>query len=229
MRIVIVEDEVMVARRLERLVREAAGVPVTIAVAHAIDQAAALLAGAAEAVVLLDLNLSGEDGFDLLRRAAAEPFQVIVVSASTDRAIEAFELGVVDFVPKPFSRERLSVALERARARRGAAAARFLAIADTGGIDLVPLDQVVAIRGADDYSEVETADGRTLLHKKTLAALEGTLPADFLRVHRSHIVNLHYAARLVSHGGGRHELVLTRGRSAPVGRGHVDALRKRLG
>ena len=233
MRIVIVEDEVMVARRLERLAHQAAGAPATIEVAHSLDQAAALLEGAAAdrsaAVVLLDLNLSGEDGFDLLKRAAAAPFQVVVVSASTDRAIEAFELGVADFVPKPFTAERLALAFERVRGRGGPTqAVRHLAIADTGRVELVALDDVVAIHGADAYSEGAAAGGRRLLHRKTLAVLEAMLPADFVRVHRSHIVNLRHAARLLAHGGGRHELVLTGGASVPVGRRHLDALRKRL-
>lgn len=235
MRIVIVEDEVMVARRLERLARQAAGAPSTIEVAHSLDDAAARLEDAAcardEPVVLLDLNLSGEDGFDLLKRAAASAFQVVVVSASTDRAIEAFELGVVDFVAKPFTAERLALAFDRVRGRRDPEmrALRHLAIADTGRIELVALDEVVAIHGADDYSEVETAAGSRLLHRKTLAALEAILPADFVRVHRSHIVNLRHATRLLAHGGGRHELVLTHGGSVPVGRRHLDALRERLG
>jgi DNA-binding LytR/AlgR family response regulator len=228
MRLVIVEDEPMVARRLERLTREVIGATAKIEVAYDLDAATAIVRADAAAVVLLDLNLSGEDGFDLLRRAAAEPFQVIVVSANTDRALEAFDLGVVDFVPKPFTRERLAKAFERARAGRGERRTRRLAIAGTGRVDLIPLDEVVAVRGADDYSEVETADGRTLLYKKTLTALEVMLPAEFVRVHRSHIVHLRYAARLLSHGGGQHELVLTNGRRAPVGRTYLNALRTRL-
>jgi two-component system, LytTR family, response regulator LytT len=134
----------------------------------------------------------------------------------------------VDFVPMPFTQERLAKALERARSGGREPRARRLAIAGMGRVDLVSFEDVVAVHGADDYTEVETADGRTLLHKETLNSLEGTLPPEFVRVHRSHIVHLRYASRLLSHGGGRHELVLTNGKCAPVGRAYVDALRKRF-
>src|SRR5690606_21849668 len=111
MHVVIVEDEVVVARRLERLVRSVLGDALErIDICSDLRTATDVLAGANDAVVLLDLNLGGRDGFDLLRRAAAEPFQTVVVSANADRAIEAFELGVVDFVPKPFTAERLEKA-----------------------------------------------------------------------------------------------------------------------
>jgi two-component system response regulator LytT len=131
MRIVIIEDETIVARRIERLVRRILGPKIErIDTATNLPGAVELLGRAQNAVVLLDLNLSGSDGFDILRRAVAEPFQTIVVSANTDRAIEAFELGVVDFVPKPFTEERLSMALERVAQHKGldGRAPSFLAV-----------------------------------------------------------------------------------------------------
>lgn len=231
MRIVIVEDEVLVARRLERLARAALGESLE-RVDRCTDLAGAaeLLARAEEAVVLLDLNLAGRDGFDLLRRAVAEPFQTVVVSANTDRALEAFELGVVDFVPKPFTAERLATALERAResAREPAGRTAYLAVTVAGRVDLVAVDSVRAIHGADDYSELETGDGRRHLHKKTLSQLERLLPADFVRVHRSHIVNLRHATSLASEKDGRRVVVLSSSATVPVGRAYAAQLKQRM-
>ena len=220
LRVVIVEDEMLVARRLERMTREALGPRLSqIDCATNLTEAVKLLERIDDAVVLLDLNLSGADGFDLLRRAIAEPFQVIVVSANVDRAIEAFELGVIDFVPKPFSAERLARALERVAGERGEqeVAPRFLAATLAGRLDLIAIDSVVAIHGADDYSEVETLGGQKHLHKKTLAALERLLPPDFCRVHRSHIANLKHAIRLTTGEGGR-RLIMSNGTQLPVSR-----------
>jgi two-component system response regulator LytT len=229
MRIVIIEDETVVARRIERLVRRILG-PKLEGVDTAADLGAAveLLDRVQDAVVLLDLNLSGQDGFDILRRAVAEPFQTIIVSANTDRAVEAFELGVVDFVPKPFTEERLGKALARVafgdKAERGAPA--FLAVTLAGRVDLVSVESVIAIHGADDYSELETSDGRRHLHKKTLTMLERMLPPHFQRVHRSHVVNLRFAERLSSEDGGYRVLHLSNGSCVPVSRTHARKLRE---
>jgi len=224
MRILIVEDEPLVAQRLERMAREVLGNDLLgVHTAATIDAAATKLDNTDDVVLLLDLNLGGTDGFDLLRRAVAEPWSTIVVSGSTERALDAFELGVVDFVAKPFTAERLSLAFQRVRERRGSARTRYLAVAYAGHIELVPLADVVAIHGDDDYSSVELANGQRRLHKRTLADLERLLPTDFLRVHRSHIANLQHARGLE----GR-VLKFANGKDVPVGRAYVRLLSDRL-
>ena len=229
MHIVIVEDEAVVARRIERLAHRILGAKLErVDMAATLGAAVEALRRAEDAAVLLDLNLRGEDGFEVLRRAAAEPFQTIVISANTDRAVEAFELGIVDFVAKPFTEERLAKAFarlgsgDRAEGRQAA----FLAVTLAGRVDLVAIESVVAIHGADDYSELETADGRRYLHKKTLTALERLLPPHFKRVHRSHIVNLRFARELGADDGGRRLLKLTNGSCVPVSRAYAAELRK---
>lgn len=229
MRIIIIEDEPVVARRIVRLSRRILGANLErVDTATDLAGAVELLGRVQDAVVLLDLNLSGQDGFDILRRAVAEPFQTVVVSANTDRAIEAFELGVVDFVPKPFTEERLAQAFNRV-AFSDTAPARapaFLAVTLAGRVDLVPVESVIAIHGADDYSELQTFDGRRHLHKKTLATLERLLPPHFQRVHRSHVVNLRFAEQIGPDAGGRRILRLSDGSCVPVSRSYAGKLRR---
>jgi DNA-binding LytR/AlgR family response regulator len=225
MHVVILEDESMIARRLARLTREILGDDLqSVQCVSDLDSASALLANHPDALLLLDLNLAGQDGFEVLRRAVVEPFQTIVVSANTARAIEAFELGVVDFVGKPFSAERLAKAMERARQGTRHERARFLAVSIAGKVDLIPVESVVAIHGEDDYSSIETLDGRKHLHRKTLTALECLLPPEFRRVHRSHIVNMKQVARVQTHEGGVRTVVLANGTSVPVSRSGGKAL-----
>ncbi len=64
-------------------------------------------------VLFLDLNLNGKDGFDLLKTSVSGAFHVIIISAHTEQALKAFEYGVLDFVGKPFNKERLARALDR--------------------------------------------------------------------------------------------------------------------
>jgi DNA-binding LytR/AlgR family response regulator len=224
MRILIVEDEPLVAQRLERLVREVLGAELAgLHAATTLDAAIARLDKADDMVLLLDLNLGRDDGFDLLRRAMIEPWSTIVVSGSSERALEAFELGVVDFVAKPFTIERLKIAFQRVRERRGSERTRYLAVAYAGHVELVPLTEVVAIHGDDDYASVELANGQRRLHKRTLTELEGLLPPEFLRVHRSHIVNLQRVRKLE----GR-LLKLANGTEISVGRAYAQQLASRL-
>lgn len=230
MRILVVEDEVVIARRLVRLVREILGDQVgRIDTCDHLDDAAGQLAAAAFDLVFLDLDVQGDDGFDLLRSAVAGSFHTVVVSAHTDRAIEAFELGVVDFVAKPFTLERLRQAVDRARGVTAVAQPlRYLAVRAADGLELIAIDQVHHISAADDYAELHLGDGSTRLHDKSLATLETLLPRHFVRIHRCHLVDLRRAAHLRAEPGTRYALVLADGTELPVGRTRVAALRDRM-
>jgi two-component system, LytTR family, response regulator LytT len=88
---------------------------------------------------------------------------------------------------------------------------------------VVPLADVVAIHGDDDYSSVELLNGQRRLHKRTLAELEALLPPEFLRVHRSHIANLQQVRGLADR-----VLKLANGSELPVGRVYAQQLAERL-
>jgi two-component system response regulator LytT len=230
MRILIVEDEPLVRQRLLRLCTELAGTRARFDAVADLEAAGDRLQRSVYDGLLLDLNLGGEDGFELLRRAVAGRYHCVVVSAHRDRALLAFEHGVLDFVPKPFSRERLGQALERlldvGRYRSGSA--RYLGIWRAQGTALVELAEVVWIRADGDYSELRMRDGRSELHDKSLAALSTVLPTDFVRCHRSYLVNLRHIRSLHSGSGSRYWLVLGDGAELPVGRAHIAALRSEL-
>lgn len=231
MRILLVEDEEMVARRLERLLGEIlAGQPLHLQRAASVAEAQGVLEKSAIDVLFLDLNLNGRNGFQILADAASRSFQTVVVSAHEEQAIRAFEYGVTDFVPKPFTVARLRQALdrvaERAPARR--AALRYLAVRRAGEVRPVPLEEVVYLQGAGDYAEIHCRDGSTHLHDKSLNQLERLLPATFLRVHRSYVVHLAYIRCLRSEPGTRYALRLSTEEEIPVSRSRVAALRQHL-
>jgi DNA-binding LytR/AlgR family response regulator len=222
--VVIAEDEPVIAQRLARLTRKILGDDAAVIECAAdLRSALKLLAGRDHPVLILDLNLAGEDGFALVREAVAQPCRTIVVSANTDRALEAFELGVVDFVAKPFAEERLAVALQRAR-EGGGKRNRHLAVSHAGRVELIPLESIAAIHGDDDYSSIETLEGRRYLHSKTLRAMLDVLPSNFRRIHRSHIVNLVHARRIVMERSGSRSVELSSGSRVPISRGEATRL-----
>jgi len=229
-RVLIVEDEPLVRQRLERLCRELLGPGARIHTADSAEDAAEVLRARPIDLLLLDLNLGGRTGFSVVQQAAACAFHTIVVSAYTDRALEAFAHGVVDFVPKPFTRERLQQALERARGHgMSARALRHLGVWRGRDVQFVDVADVYCITADGDYSLLQLTDARRLLHDKSLDRLEVLLPPSFHRVHRSHLVNLDYAERLVVTSGSRYHLRLRNGTVVPVGRARVEGLRARLG
>lgn len=225
--IVIVEDEPVVARRLLRLVRDILPSAV-VRVAHALGEARSALSSCAPDVLLLDLNLRDEDGFGLLREAMASPAETIVVSANEERAVEAFELGVADFVPKPFDQARLALAFNRVKDANQRVNARFLSVRHAGALEVIPIDNLIALHAAGDYSELELRSGERRLHEKSLIRLEAILPQDFMRIHKSHVVRVSSVERLRSEPGSRYVAAIRDGAELPVSRRIVKTLRERL-
>jgi DNA-binding LytR/AlgR family response regulator len=231
MKLLLVEDEPLVAQRLARFCREILGDRLErLELVASVAQASAWLDENAIDVALLDLNLDGADGMELLQRSVAGAFHTIIVSASTDRAVEAFQYGVLDFVPKPFTTERLRAALARAEAPvgRAAFAARHLAIRKAGRIELVAIEDVLYVQGAGNYSELVLASGRRELHDKTLERLQAVLPPDFERIHKSYLVRLGSIKALHAAEGSHYEAELKGGEHLPVGRTRYKELRDQL-
>lgn len=232
MRILIVEDEPLLARRLERFCREILGDKLELLrVATLFSEASARLEESPIDLLLLDLNLHGRDGMELLAKSVAGSFHTIIVSANTEQALRAFEYGVIDFVPKPFSRERLEQALRRVTEREGraAGAAKFLAVRKLGKVELVPIDRVLYVEGAGAYAELVLEDGRRELHDKTLEKLHALLPAGFERIHKSYIVRWSAVKTLHAQEGSHYEAELRSGQRLPIGRQRYKELREKLG
>ncbi|HEV8547366.1 MAG TPA: LytTR family DNA-binding domain-containing protein [Polyangiaceae bacterium] len=197
------------------------------------------------ALLLLDVQMPKLDGFEVLGLLAPE-VAVIFTTAFDEYAIRAFEVHAIDYLLKPFSRERFAQALARAEKRLGQArpvaapelaqAARGpgaflerLVIRDGTEILIIPAPSIDYVKGQDDYVEV-VHDGRSSLTQQTLQSLENSLdPRQFVRVHRSYVVNVTRVARLEPWGQGSKLAVLHDGRTVPVSRSGEARLRAVLG
>ncbi|MEL6357199.1 MAG: LytTR family transcriptional regulator DNA-binding domain-containing protein, partial [Bacteroidota bacterium] len=180
-------------------------------------------------LLLLDLNLSGKDGFELLQSFLAEAFDTIVISAYRDKAIEAFEYGVLDFVPKPYERERLAKAIERywGKLAQRDHTTQKIAIKKQGKIRLIEVDEIRYIQGANIYTELHLrGDGRELSNK-SLEALSRLLPSHFERVHKSFIVDMNVCNEIVLLPGSQYRLQLDEGELIPLGRTRYKEIRDR--
>lgn len=231
MKIVVVEDEAQVAQRVIRLTKKLFPDRIdSLQAFSSLEKAKDSLIGKEIDLLLLDLNLNGENGFALLQSIIAEPFHTIIVSAYKEQALRAFEYGVLDFVPKPIAEDRLKAAFDRFEGLTNAAQPppKRLAIKLNGRIEFIPLTEVDHICGASDYAEVHLRSGKSYLSDKTLDSLELILHQDFIRIHRSHIARRDRIANLRAAEGSRYSIELSSGLQLPVGRSKVARLREEL-
>ncbi|MBI5815561.1 MAG: response regulator transcription factor [Nitrospinae bacterium] len=232
MRIVIVEDEPAAARQLEKMLRRVDGLNIqSLDRAASIGQARERLSKGLD-ILFLDLNIMGESGLALLKEFLSEPFETIITTAYPEHALEAFELGARDYLVKPFSQERLALAVSRVpepSPDKSPAIATIL-VKERGGITPVPVEGVLMIRSAGDYSELVMRAGGVKLCSRRMDFLEKRLPADFMRVHRSAIVRLSTVKSVHIEPGGRYSAVVEGcAQPVPVGRKYFKELKARLG
>jgi two-component system, LytTR family, response regulator len=180
-------------------------------------------AGAAEAVrvleaapldaVFLDVEMPGLTGLQLARAVAqsSRAPAIVFVTAHAGYVVDAFAVEAFDYLLKPVDPERLARVVERLAsrdARPAAAPGRIAVVAGGGGTELLDVELVHYVQADGDYSRVHTFD-RSYLCTSSLRDLEETLPEDrFVRVHRSHVVNLAKVAAVRRAGPDRIRLAL---------------------
>jgi DNA-binding LytR/AlgR family response regulator len=230
MKILIIEDEARIAKRIERMTRDFFDKEVQILLSDSVENGLNTIEKQLIDLLLLDLNLNGEDGFEVLQTVVSKSFQTIIISAYTDKAIMAFNYGVLDFVPKPFDEQRLTQAFTRfiKPERKSEQDIQFLAVKKAKTIKLVPVKDIIYIKGAGIYTELHLFDGRVELHDKSMESLEKLLPATFERIHKSYILCLQEADKLIVETGGKYNMLLKNGEILPVGRSRYKEIRHKL-
>lgn len=195
-------------------------------------------------LVFLDIQMPKLDGFEVLELLDERPL-VVFVTAYDEFALKAFEVHAVDYLLKPFRKERFDGAIlrvtERMRqprpdysqiARESRPPDSFLeriVIRDGAKLHVLPLDRVDYILARDDYIGVHSA-GKEYLKQQTLTALESSLdPAEFVRIHRSAIVNLSRIVRIEPYSRDSKVVLLSNNVQLPVSRNGLAALEKALG
>ncbi|MEL6866757.1 MAG: LytTR family DNA-binding domain-containing protein [Bacteroidota bacterium] len=227
MHVLIVEDEAAVADRIERLCRQVRPNSIhRLVKQHSLSAGLDYLQRHPIDLLLLDLNLNGQDGFALLQELLSQSFHTIIISANTDRAIQAFEFGVLDFIAKPFLPKRLAQAFARFDRRQNnrLANTEYLAVRKKGLVKLLPIGHVNFIKAAGNYSEIHLLNQQIYLHDKSLNSLDLILPQYFKRIHRSYICNWQQADQLINHGAGKYLLRLHSGDQLPVSRSRYSDL-----
>jgi len=232
MRVIIVDDEPLARMVVREHLAAHPDVTVLAECANGFEAVKAI-AELAPDLVFLDIQMPKLDGFEVVELAGAATHYVFV-TAYDQFALRAFEVHAIDYLLKPFSRERFEAALAQARARLAPPAQAVQAVVDAAAQRRAPLTRIPIRDGArvhvvqvssidwfeaqDDYVAIH-AEGRTWLKIQRLADLEAQLdPAAFLRVHRSCIVNVAAIVRIEAASRDTHCAVLRDGSRVPVSR-----------
>jgi two-component system, LytTR family, response regulator len=243
----LVDDEPLALRRLRVMLRDHADVEV---VAECEDATVALDAIVRERpdVVFLDVQMPEADGFEMLEALRVNPLPFVVfVTAYAEHAVRAFDSNAVDYLLKPFDRERLGRSLDRVRAACAAASGgalstevRELVRTLRGGVSyltrlsvtvgrrtlFVKAEDIDWIRADRNYLELHVGRQQYLL-RSSIGALEQQLdPGRFTRIHRSFIVNLDRVRELRMVAPGEHQVCLADGTELPVSASYRDRLRR---
>ena len=244
-RTLIVDDEALARDRLRQLLKTEAEIEIVGECADGCEAVAAIR-GASPDLVFLDIQMPELDGFGVLESIAGQAMPVIVfVTAHDQFALKAFEVHAVEYLLKPFDRERFQAALRHAMelARNRAAGHHAepqaavlaqlrpqprplerLAVRTGPHIVWVPLDDIDWIDSADNYAELHVGPKSHLL-RETLNALEERLPAEkFVRISRSVIVNPRRIKELRRLLYGGFEITLTSGVTLNMSRRYRDKL-----
>jgi len=236
MHIVIVEDEPVIAQRLKRQISQIldAEKP-TIKWFDDIEDANDYLEMQSIDLLMLDLNLHGENGFDLLKNLSAQSFHTIIVSAYSEQAIKAFEYGVLDFVAKPFKYERLEAALTRFTDKTSHAIHELkqLAVKKHNGLSFIKITDINFIKADGHYTQLHYSQLNLdllefALHDKPIDKLAMLLPKQFVRVHRSYIVDINKVVELKIGSGGSYQLLIQGGFEVPVSRSRYQEVKSLL-
>jgi two-component system LytT family response regulator len=236
LRVVIADDEVLARQKLLLLLREQKDVEVVGEGANALETID-LVQFTQPDVLLLDVRMPGMDGFDVISALNSSPPLglpcIIFTTAHDQYALRAFEVHAVDYLLKPFTRERLQSALERARDQRehaGTGMAKSaqkkeytnrLVFRSKGRIIFLPIADIRWIGAEENYVRI-CAGKESHMLRNTMANFESKLDPDvFLRVHRSAIVNLHHVKEFRTDGSdGECFVTLSDGHKLPVSRGY---------
>jgi len=249
LRILVVDDEPLARRKLCAFIDEIPWAEVGGSAGDG-EEALAEIDRLQPDIVFLDIQMPGMNGLEVLARLSQRESlpAVVFTTAFDDYAVAAFELDAIDYLLKPFAMPRFTTAIERARSNvelKNSAAALQRAHRLLGSRDIkprsyddhifvrhgnsvvpIPLAEISRIEGQDDYVMLHVED-RGYLASMRIRDLEWQLPdPPFIRVHRSHMVNLDHVSHLIRLPDSRFEVLMRSGDQVPVSRARSKAIRR---
>jgi two-component system LytT family response regulator len=248
-KVLVADDEPLARERLTGLLSQEPDVEL-VGQARDGEEAVTAIHDDSPDLVFLDVQMPQMNGFDVIEAVGGEKMPLVIfVTAYDQHALKAFQVRALDYLLKPFDRERFTDSLQRARKQlerdeSGDLGRRLLALVKDLRRDQPKSDRLVVKSGGrlfflrtDEIDWVEAAGNYVRIHvgpashllRETMNALEGRLDAEkFFRIHRSRIVNMERIQELQPWLNGEYAVVLRSGTRLTLSRGYREKLQERL-
>ncbi len=232
-RSIIVEDETPATERLKRLLSEFPEIEVIAEATNGIE-AVEIIDALNPDLLFLDIKMPGKNGFEVLKSIQPSPY-VIFCSAYDEYALQAFEEKSIDYLVKPVRKEKLEKSIQKLNTFSSTdhynhlldSVQELLSLKQPAEVTTLPIkksDRVIFLKLADithfnaseKYVEVHTLKGVTHLTDQSLRLLEEKLPLNFIRIHRSYIINTDKIKEIRKHFGGKYSFILDDTRSTAI-------------
>lgn len=193
-------------------------------------------------LIFLDIQMPKINGFEMLE-LIEEPPAVIFTTAFDEYAIKAFEQNAIDYLLKPFSKERFEKAIEKLIQANGKPSVQHIideaaasatqqnrvVVKEGSRIRIIPVSKIQYIEAADDYVKIYTEEGGFLKNRTMSFYERSLLPFHFIRIHRSYIINTQLITRIDAYEKDSHLVKLNTGAALPVSKTGYAKLKEALG
>jgi two-component system, LytTR family, response regulator len=244
-RIVIIDDETPAREIIKHYLQEVENIELIAECADGFSGLKTISAMKPD-LVFLDIQMPRLTGIEMVEVLTEKP-EIIFITAYDQFAIRAFELNAVDYLMKPFPKRRFLEAVKKAidKIRSGtgnkkagsellekkpesSSPVNRIVVRKANSINIIPVDQVRYVEAQDDYVMIYHSSGKAL-KQQTMKYYEDNLPqSDFIRIHRSYIVNVAEINRIEPYGKDTHIAILNSGDKLPVSRAGYKQLKEDL-
>ncbi|MED1740351.1 LytTR family DNA-binding domain-containing protein [Bacillus swezeyi] len=236
LKVLIVDDEMFARDELKYLLERTQEVDAVDEAEH-IEEAFDKMADQKPDLLFLDIDLSGENGFDIAKRLKnmSAPPAVVFATAYDEYALQAFEVDAIDYVTKPFDEHRIRQTIKKYKRmypdnkeERQLSGHERLALGIDESIVILDPNEIVYAGLKDGQVTVKTFDQAYTVHD-TLVMLEQKLPQSvFIRIHRSFLANMDYIKEVRPWFNSTYNLLMKDGSTIPVSRTYAKELKKLL-
>lgn len=242
LRAIIVDDEKNAADLVETMLQENCPEVEILYKANTVIDALKKINQLNPDLLFLDIEMPYANGFDLLQAVPDRNFEVIFTTAYDQYALKAFKFSAVDYILKPISEKSLVIAVNRVLERQNKnqneninslleyiddGEPKKIALHSSDGIDFVQIMNIVRFEADSRYTKVYMIDGKTYLVSKNIGEFDELLHNyHFFRIHRSHLINLHYVRSVFKKDGGY--IIMNDGQRIEVSRRRKDEFLRKM-
>ena len=239
MNVIIIDDEEHARDNLKRrLVKIDPKINILDMVSNAADGYISIMNNDPD-LVFLDIEMPEGDGFSLLEKFKEVKFDVIFVTANNEYALKAFELMAMGYITKPIDNELLTKVYQKSKSNQSKPTDSELldeltnkiqtlsqsirvSIPTEKGVDLLEINSIVMFQSSDGYTSIHLDSGKEMISSKRLKYFEDKLESNFIRMHRSIIINTNFVEKYHKVGF----VILMDGQELPVGRKYKKEIGK---